>query len=192
MSGCGRSKNASRQMVVVRASYATGILLFISFGCAASDGVEPGSSVAGAATAADAGTENGAGNPAGDAAALGGAGIPGLLMATGEEGIELHGELPSSVPLFPSAVPISLLDLGPGGVQVGFLSDSTADSIQGWYVEELEEKDWEIDESMVEVQGGTILANKGQASLLVLISGEHDTRQARVTVVLTYREAEGR
>ena len=69
-------------------------------------------------------------------------------------------------------------------MQAGFLSDSASGPIQEWYLEELADNDWDVAESTTLDQGGSIVASKGRASLLVLISDEQATRESKVTIVL--------
>ena len=107
-----------------------------------------------------------------------------LAFAGGEGGIELPDDFPSAIPIYPDALPVQYARVGEG-VQAGFTVQAPLDEVHDWYIEQLEDKGWNIEMNMSVADGSMVSAGlEGQAMSLMLGSEGGET-----TIIITMGES---
>ena len=104
-----------------------------------------------------------------------------LAFASGEGGIELPDDFPSEIPIYPDARPIQYADVG-DGVQAGFKVDAELGDVRDWYVEQLEDKGWDIEINMATADGGMISAALDDQSLSLMLGTDEGETMIIVTM----------
>ena len=103
-----------------------------------------------------------------------------MTFAGDEGGIELPDDFPSAIPIYPDAVPMQYADVG-DAVNAGFTVDAPLNEVRDWYLEQLEDKGWNIEINMFTADGGMITAGlEGQSLSLMLGTDDGET-----TIIVT-------
>jgi len=98
-----------------------------------------------------------------------------------EDGIELPGDFPSAIPIYPDAQAIQYAKIG-DAVQAGFQIDATVADVRDWYVEQLEAQDWVIQMNAITPDGGLMMATLEEETLSVMLATEDDQTTIMITL----------
>jgi len=92
-----------------------------------------------------------------------------------EDGIELPGDFPSAIPVYPDAQAIQYAKIG-DAVQAGFQIDAAVADVRDWYVAQLEDQDWVIQMNAITPDGGLMVAElEGETLSIMLATGGDQT-----------------
>jgi hypothetical protein len=108
-----------------------------------------------------------------------------LQMAGGEGAIDLPDDFPAVVPIYPGAVPVTFLRIASEGIQATFQTDAAAGAVQTWYMEQLKEQGWEVQMNTTTPEGGMLMAQIEEDSLMVAVSGSEE--ESETTFALTFQ-----
>jgi len=107
-----------------------------------------------------------------------------MAFTGGADGVELPEDFPSTIPIYPDAQAMQYATMG-DTVQAGFQVDAPLNDVRDWYIEQLEDNDWEIQMNMAVADGSMISAELDGQSLS-LILGEDD---GETTIIVTLGES---
>lgn len=103
-----------------------------------------------------------------------------VTFAGSDGGVELPDDFPDTIPVYPDALAIQYVSTG-DGVQAGFRVDAAVGDVRDWYLEQLEDKGWEIQMNAVTPDGGMLAAElEGETLSLMMGSEENET-----TIIVT-------
>lgn len=98
-----------------------------------------------------------------------------------EDGIELPGDFPSAIPVYPDAQAIQYAKIG-DAVQAGFQIDAAVADVRDWYVAQLEDQDWVIQMNAITPDGGLMVAELEGETLSIMLATDGDQTTIMITL----------